>query len=64
MSSKSQNHNLPAINQMSSRLEPNRLLVLIKTKDHYFDDFFLRQFAANARTIKVWPLEINKLLTN
>ena len=53
MSSKSQNDNLPAINQMSSRLEPNRLLVLIKTKDHYFDDFFLRQFAANDRTIKV-----------
>jgi hypothetical protein len=64
MSSKSQNDNLPAINQMISRLETNRLLVLIKTEDHYFDDFFLRQFAANDRIIKVLPLEINKLLTN
>jgi hypothetical protein len=64
MSSKSQNDNLPAINQMISRLVMNRLLVLIKTEDHYFDDFFLRQLAANDRTIRVWPLEINKLLTN
>jgi|694.fasta_scaffold144629_2 hypothetical protein len=64
MSSKSQNDNLPAINQMISRLVMNRLLVLIKTEDHYFDDFFLRQLAANDRTFKVWPLEINKLLTN
>lgn len=50
MSSKSQNDNLPAINQMSSRLETSRLLFLIKTEDHYFDDFFLRQLAAN----KLW----------
>ncbi len=64
MSSKSQNDNLPAINQMISRLDTNRLLVLIKTEDHYFDDFFLRQFVVNDRTIKVWPLEVNKLLTN
>ena len=64
MTSKSQSDNLPAINQMSSHLETNRLLVLIKMEDHYFDDFFLRQFAANDRTIKVWPLKINKLLTN
>jgi hypothetical protein len=63
MSSKSQNDNLPAINQMISRLVMNRLLVLIKTEDHYFDDFFLRQLAANDRTFNVWPLEINKLLT-
>lgn len=57
MSSKSQNDNLPAINQMISRLETNRLLVLIKTEDHYFDDFFLRQLAAN----KLWgsPILIN-----
>jgi len=57
MSSKSQNDNLPASNQMISRLETNRLLVLIKTEDHYFDDFFLRQLAAN----KLWgsPILIN-----
>lgn len=64
MSSKSQNDNLPAINQMSTRLETNKLLVLIKTEDHDFDDFFLRQFAANDRTIKVCPLETTKLLSN
>ena len=64
MTSKLQNDNLPAINQMSSRLETNRLLVSIKTEDHYFDDFFLRQFAANDRTIKICPLEKNKFLTN
>jgi hypothetical protein len=64
MSSKLQNDNLPAINQMISRLETNRLLVLIKTEDHYFDDYFLKQFAANDRTNRVWALEINKLLTN
>ena len=64
MSSKSQNENFPAINQMISRLETNRLLVLIKTEGHYFDDFFLRQLAVNDRTIKVCPLEVNKLLTN
>jgi hypothetical protein len=57
MSSKSQNDNLPASNQMISRLETNRLLVLIKTEDHYFDDFFLRQLVAN----KLWgsPILIN-----
>lgn len=50
MSSKLQNDILPAFNQLASRLETNRLLVLIKTEDHYFDDFFLRQLAAN----KLW----------
>jgi hypothetical protein len=64
MSLKSQNDKLPAINQMISRLVKVILLVLIKAEDHYFDDFFLRQLVANGRTIKVWPLEINKLLTN
>ena len=64
MTSKSQSDNLPAINQMISRLETNRLFVLIKTEVGYFDDFFLRQLAANDSTIKFWPLEINKLLTN
>jgi hypothetical protein len=64
MSSKSQNDNLPAINQLILRLETNRFLVLNKTEDQYFDDFFLKQFAANDRTNRVWALEINKLLTN
>ncbi len=40
MSSKSQNDNFPAINQLISRLETNRFLVLNKTEDQYFDDFF------------------------
>jgi hypothetical protein len=53
MTSKSQSDNLSRINQMSSRFEMNRLLILIKTEYHYFDDFFFRQFAANDRTIKV-----------
>ncbi len=50
MSSKLQNDNLPAINQMISRLETTRLLFLIKTEDHFFDDFFLRQLVVN----KLW----------
>jgi len=64
MSSKSQNDNLPAINQLISRLETNRFLVLNKTQDQYFDDFFLKQFVANDRTIRVKPLEINCLQIN
>ena len=50
--------------QTNQQLAAKNLLVLIKTEDHFFDDLFLRQFAANDRTIKVCPLEINKLLTN
>ncbi len=50
MSSKLQNESFPAFIQLASRLETNRLFVLIKTDDHYFDDFFLRQLAAN----KLW----------
>ena len=57
MSSKLQNESFPAFIQLASRLETNRLFVLIKTDDHYFDDFFLRQLAAN----KLWgsPVLIN-----
>jgi hypothetical protein len=47
MSPKLQDDILTVFNQMASRLEMNRLLILIKTEDHYFDDFFLRQLAAN-----------------
>lgn len=50
MSPKLPNDNLPAFHQMISRLETNRLLVLVKTEDHYFDDFFLRQL----EEIKLW----------
>jgi hypothetical protein len=58
MSPKLQNDNSPVINQLISRLESNRLLVLIKTEDHYFDDFFLKHLAAN----KLWGN--SKLFTN
>jgi len=64
MSPKLQDDILPVFNQMTARLEMNIILILIKSEDHYFDDFFLKQFVANDRTIRVWPLEINKLLTN
>jgi hypothetical protein len=47
MSPKLQDDILPVFNQMAARLEMNRILILIKTEDHYFDDFFLRQLAAN-----------------
>lgn len=50
MSPKLQNDILPVFNQIASRLETNRLLILIKTEDHYFDNFFLRQLAEN----KLW----------
>ena len=50
--------------QITQQLEAKDLLVLNKTEDHYFDNLFLRQFAANDRTIKICPLETNKLLTN
>ena len=64
MSPKLQDDILPVFNQMTARLEMNIILILIKSEDHYFDDFFLKQFVANDRTIRVWLLEINKLLTN
>jgi hypothetical protein len=64
MSPKLQDDILPVFNQMTAPLEMNIILILIKSEDHYFDDFFLKQFVANDRTIRVWPLEINKLLTN
>jgi len=50
--------------QTTQQLAAKYLLVLIKTEDHYFDNLFLRQFAANDRAIKFWPIEINKSLTN
>ena len=50
--------------QITQQLEAKDLLVLNKTEDHYFDNLFLRQFAANDRAIKVWPMEINKSITN
>jgi hypothetical protein len=47
MSPKLQHDILPLFNQMASRLEANRLFILIKTEDHYFNNFFLSQLTSN-----------------
>ena len=62
MSSKLQSDTFPVFNQMASRLETNRLLILIKTEDHYFDNFFLSQLAAN----NLWgsPRILNKVTSS